>query len=224
MTVESVGGITLGTVRPGTKLKVFIASSLTIATGAGVLLPAPAAHAVVVIDGTSADDQIVGTSRGDRINALDGDDVVSARAGYDYVRGGAGDDIIRVGQNGGDADGQEGNDTIYGGADFVAGAIVETLRGGPGRDELIGGADRDWLVMDRDPDVANGRAGNDIITLAHGRDIARGGPGIDRFEVLPDGLPDQVACGRGTDFVVFYRAREAHDQVGPTCERRLRRR
>jgi Ca2+-binding RTX toxin-like protein len=222
MTVESVGGTALDSVMPGTVIRVVIGISLTIATGAALLLPAPAAHALV-IEGTAADDSIVGTPRGDQINALDGDDVVSARAGYDFVRGGAGDDIIRVGQNGGDALGQAGNDTIFGGADFVAGAVVEMLRGGRGRDELIGDADRDWLVMDLGPDTAFGRADRDIFTLAHGRDIARGGPGIDRFEVLPDGLPDQVACGRGTDFVVFYRTREAHDRTGPTCERLLRR-
>lgn len=221
--MESVGGITLGSSRPGAIIRVLIASSLASAMGAGVLLPAPAANAVVVIDGTSANDDIVGTPRADKINALDGDDVVSSRAGYDFVRGGAGDDIIRVGQGGGDALGQAGNDTIFGGSDFVRGLILEELRGGRGRDELIGGPEGEWLVMDLGPDIAFGRGGKDLFTLAHGRDIARGGPGIDRFEVLPDGLPDQIACGPGTDFVTFYRTREAHDRIGPTCERLLRR-
>jgi Ca2+-binding RTX toxin-like protein len=49
MFVESVGGLALGSARLGTVSRVLIASSLTIATGAGFLLPAPAANAQVVI-------------------------------------------------------------------------------------------------------------------------------------------------------------------------------
>lgn len=221
--MTAVSGGRTGSARPGTIIRVLIASSLAAAVGAGALLSAPSANAVVVIDGTSANDEIVGTPRADKINALDGDDAVSARAGYDFVRGGAGDDTIRVGQGGGDALGEEGNDTIFGGVDLVRGVNLEELRGGRGRDELIGGPEGEWMVMDVGPDIAFGRGGKDLFTLSQGRDIARGGPGIDRFEVLPDGLPDQIACGPGTDFVTFYRVREAHDRVGPTCERELRR-
>jgi Ca2+-binding RTX toxin-like protein len=216
--VKSVGGITLGSVRPKTIVRVLIAISFMTAPGAGVLLAAPAANAQVVIDGSSADDDIVGTPRGDRIHALDGDDEVSARDGYDSVWGGRGDDIIRLGSRGGWANGGDGNDTIFGGNDFSGGVIFEELYGGAGRDELIGGSDRDFIGMYAGPDSANGRAGNDYIVLAHGVDDARGGPGNDRFEVLADGRRDAIACGPGKDAVVFYDVREAHDRVTAACE------
>jgi len=220
MQVESDGGIALGLSRPRTILRGMIAGSLTIATGAALLLAAPAAPAASAreIDGTAGDDHIVGTLRLDLIHALDGDDVVTARDGFDAVWGDWGDDIIRLGPNGGSARGGPGNDKIFGGVNFVDG---QTLRGGPGRDELIGRAGREGMVMDRGPDSAFGRAGNDYFFLAGGVDIARGGPGVDRFEVLADGRPDQIACGPGTDFVVFVDAREAHDRTTAACERHL---
>lgn len=117
----------------------------------------PAAPAVIVAQGTRADETLTGSSGADRING---------RAGDDVVLGGAGDDVLS---------GATGNDVLHGaGGD-------DTLFAGPGRDVLIGGAGDDQLRatnLDGTRDRLHCGAGNDIawVVARQGRveDVATG--------------------------------------------------
>jgi RTX calcium-binding nonapeptide repeat (4 copies) len=213
--MESVGRTGLGCSRRGAILRPLLAVTVTIGTGAA--LPTPAASAQEFV-GTDRDDHLVGTAGGDRLRALGGDDVVSARGGRDHVFGGPGNDTVR----GGPASelwlgGGVGRDRIFGGdgSDLIGDGI--------GRDESHGGAGNDLLQTGRGPDVAYGGRGSDSIIFddtlfsTGSRDSAHGGPGNDFFFIEPDGHPDLIACGPGTDTVRFDFGREALDRL-TNCE------
>jgi Ca2+-binding RTX toxin-like protein len=223
--MESGAGVALGLSGPKTVLRILIAISLTIATGVALLLPAPPANAARFV-GTDRDDGIVGTAQTDRILARGGDDDVYAGSGPDVVRGGPGDDMIRLGRwkvaswaRMESATGGLGFDIIWG-----TGAR-DRINGGSGGDVLFGLKGADVLTDGDGADDLGASAGRDLIRLkGGGRDRAEGGPAHDVFIVTPDGLPDRINCGSGTDTVVFRFRREAIDQttnceihrVGPT--------
>lgn len=101
------------------------------------------------------------------------------------VRGGDGDDTLRAGTRRTTVDGQDGNDTLFGGS----GSDRDTLRGGDGNDILDGNAGDDFLI---------GGPGNDVYrgeTLWEDTISDQGG-GQDRIE-LPEGItPDDVTFQR----------------------------
>jgi Ca2+-binding RTX toxin-like protein len=224
MPLGSVGRTELGFTKPKSIRSVLIASTLTIATGAAVVLPAPAANARV-IEGTAADDSIVGTAQGDRIFGHGGNDVVSARGGgdtvsmfsndglgdgndeistgrgTDQVESGGGDDVIRLGPNQRRwdyADPGEGNDTVF---------------GGPGRDSL-----QDFNSSRTGSDDLRGGKGADSILTTSGQETVDGGPGNDFFSIWRDGSVDQIDCGPGVDTLEWVHGHERHDQA-VNCER-----
>ena len=235
MTVESVGGPAVGLSRPRTILRVLIAISLTIATGAALLLPTPAADAER-FSGTAGDDRIIGTELRDRISARGGDDVVSALGGKDFVHGGPGRDIIDLGGGADLGSGGPGNDVIRlgpnpvnqdvasggDGSDRIFGGpgVHDHLRGGQGPDELHGRVGPDMLEGGSGLDKLHGERGDDFFVMNRGADTASGGRGNDEFDVIPDGHPDQIFCGPGTDTVIWEIRRETLDRV-TGCERQL---
>ena len=81
-----------------------------------------------------------------------------------------------------------GDDTVILGSDIP---IPATLRGGPGRDRLTGGAVADKIVGGPGADVVNGR---------HGDDLLLGGPGPDRL--IGGQGNDQMYGGPGPDLLV----------------------
>lgn len=90
----------------------------------------------------------------------------------------------------------EGDDTVAVGA---AVRVPVTMRGGAGRDTLIGGSAADKLIGGEGNDHLSGRAGEDLIyggpgddriLGGSGRDVLRGGPGLD--EIVPGSGMDAV--------------------------------
>ena len=95
---------------------------------------------LVVLHGTTLDDDFVGTRFGDQISGFLGDDNLQGGGGDDDLFGEQGDDTL----NGG-----HGNDRLYGdiGADFLIGGIgSDQLYGGDGNDRLNGGFGIDYMV------------------------------------------------------------------------------
>ena len=231
MRVGSVRGLAPGSSRPRPGIRLIMAVTLTMATGVGLLLPAPTANAERFV-GTDGEDDIFGTAQVDLIFARGGNDNVFAGAGADIVRGGRGNDLIRLGS-----------------PEVASGDRMESANGGPGFDILFGTGARDRMngqgagdlllarsgadeLTDGDgrDDLAGG-AGRDLIRLkGGGRDRAEGGPQGDFFIVFPDGSEDRIKCGPGRDTVAFRFRREVIDQttdcekqvVGPTRRQILR--
>ena len=143
---------------------------------------------------TDAADTFRAQRPGLTIFALAGNDVIFA-GGAPVVSGGAGNDRITLGSTGiVTADGNSGNDWIYG--------LV-------GRDRIIGGAGHDKLYGERSADRIDGGAGRDGINAGQGDDVVR----------VRDGEVDRVKCSSGRDVVVADR----RDRVQRDCERVSRR-
>ena len=143
---------------------------------------------------TDAADTFRAQRPGLTIFALAGNDVIFAGSAR-VVSGGAGNDRITL-QSTSDvtANGNDGNDWIYG--------LV-------GRDRIIGGAGHDKLYGERSADRIDGGAGRDGINAGQGDDVVR----------VRDGEVDRVKCSSGRDVVVADR----RDRVQRDCERVSRR-
>ena len=110
-----------------------------------------------------------------------------------------------------DAFGEEGNDTLTGGAgndnldggegdDMLKGlGGVDHLFGGDGDDSLAGGAGSDSLRGDGGADSLDGGAGDDFIYGGEGNDSLMGGAGDDTLEA--DDGNDKLAGGAGDDYL-----------------------
>ncbi|HEV2071834.1 MAG TPA: cadherin-like domain-containing protein, partial [Acidimicrobiales bacterium] len=122
-------------------------ATVTITLGAGCRGTA------ATITGTSGRDRITGTSGPDVIAGLGGNDSISGAGDDDLVCGGSGKDSIDGGVGNDDLDGGSGDDTVLGGA---------------GDDLLAGGAGH--------PDMCNGGAGTDSLSLEHGCERTAGVP------------------------------------------------
>ena len=128
------------------------------------------------------------------IFGLAGNDTIFA-AGARVVSGGDGNDRITLqSTNPVTANGNDGNDWIYG--------LV-------GRDRIIGGDGNDKLYGERSNDSIDGGSGRDGINAGRGDDTVR----------VRDGEVDRVKCSTGRDTVVADR----RDRVQRDCERVSRR-
>jgi hypothetical protein len=121
--------------------------------------------------GGAAGDTLAGDAGADSLAGDTGDDTLAGDAGADSLAGGEGDDVASGGAGGDSVAGGTGDDTLAGGAGG------DSLAGGEGDDSLSGGDGRDSL---------EGGDGVDTLSLGGG-DVASGGAGSDRFEVI---LPD----------------------------------
>ncbi|MGH2953981.1 MAG: choice-of-anchor Q domain-containing protein [Solirubrobacterales bacterium] len=153
---------------------------------------------LVLVAGTSGDDDLAGTDAADAIFGLGGDDVINGRGGDDCLNGGGGKDVVRGGR---------GNDQ---------------LKGRGGRDRLKGQAGRDRLRGQGGDDRLDGGAGRDRLAGGAGRDRLRGGPGKDKLKgnagrdrIVGGGGRDQINCGGGRDVAVAG----SKDKVSRNCER-----
>ena len=103
-----------------------------------------------------------------------------------------------------------------GGATFTARVTVTVtgladdlvLRGGNGRDTLIGGSGNDELYGDNGVDVLIGGAGNDLLEGGHGNDVLTGGAGSDIFVLSQGGGEDTI-----TDFEILVDSLANPDQL-----------
>jgi Ca2+-binding RTX toxin-like protein len=194
----------------------------------------------VILDGRAGNDQItidsnvtvftgvLGGKGNDTIqggggeNYLFGDagkDTIYGGTGYNIIGGGAGDDTIHCGA--GEAHGEKGNDTLYGGDRdcslygdagndrLVAGTEFTWMYGGAGNDTLeadgnnsnnrgaflYAGAGNDLLRGNGDPMF--GEAGNDTIYGGDGNELCSGGKGNDTI-IAGDG-DDNIQGDEGRD-------------------------
>ena len=112
----------------------------------------------------------------------DGDDDL---IGIANVIGSPGRDTIDgADDRSGEIIGEEGNDTILGGAE------ADLLIGGPGNDRISGGGGSDEIHGGRGSDLLIGGAGDDELSGSSGSDVLQGGPGADRWNpYLPSVAP-----------------------------------
>lgn len=120
-----------------------------------------------VTAGTDGNDVLTGTDGDDRIFGLGGNDQIFGLEGADFLDGGSGDDTIDSGLGFDELFGGTGNDTL----------IVQefaTANGGDGDDQLFGGADPFGFQSN-----LNGDAGNDTLTSGATGAFMQGGAGDD---------------------------------------------
>lgn len=108
------------------------------------------------------------------------------------VLGGGGLDRIRLPAGDSSANGEDGNDQIYGGAG------VDELSGGNGDDQIFGDAGNDTIRGDAGNDRLVGGNGNDVLNGGDGDDVF-GGPGT---EGIDPGNNDYIG-GAGVDMADF---------------------
>lgn len=120
----------------------------------------------------------------------DGDDV---QFGYlDY------DDTIISGDGKDYSDGQNGNDSLFGGAGD------DTLKGGDGTDRLEGGEDNDLLEGGGGDDTLIGGSGKDQLDGGAGTNHLRGGEGDDKYVYRTGSGIDVIDnSDGGTDWLLF---------------------
>lgn len=116
-----------------------------------------------------------------------GDDTIRGLATGNFFRGGAGNDRLESsGLSFVWLQGDEGNDTILGGAgvdNAQGGAGADVLEGDAGNDMLNGGADDDWLDGGEGDDfLFDIDGGNDTLLGGEGKDYLEGGEGSNRLE------------------------------------------
>jgi Ca2+-binding RTX toxin-like protein len=90
-----------------------------------------------------------------------------------------------------------GDDTVVIGSDVP---IPATLRGGPGRDRLTGGAIADKIIGGPGDDVLGGRRGDDLLLGGPGSDRLVGGQGNDQLYGGPGA--DLLVGGPGQDSLI----------------------
>jgi Ca2+-binding RTX toxin-like protein len=94
---------------------------------------------------------------------------------------GGGNDLYdgAQGRTVGTIEGEDGNDTILGGAG------AEEIDAGAGDDEVEGGAGRDVIQGNAGNDTIDAGDGNDIVDGGHGLDLLEGGAGFDILSYAP---------------------------------------
>lgn len=119
---------------------------------------------------------------------------------------------IELGDSGGAACGDAGDDTVIGGlgSDWLEGeggndhltgkAGNDHLFGGEGRDTLLGGGGHDTLVGGAGGDHLHGGAGRDHLTGGHEDDLLNGGRGQDTL--LAGAGDDRLIGGRAADLLM----------------------
>jgi hypothetical protein len=140
----------------------------------GAELP-PACASLLFTDvvATLVDDVVIGGNRPERIYGLTGNDrLLGSRTRASCLFGGRGDDTLGLGDGGGIAMGERGNDLVT----------------GSWRDDALSGGDGDDTLM--------GLAGADVLRGTKGTDFLDGGPGDDVVDAY-DGRPELVNCGAG---------------------------
>lgn len=141
--------------------------------------------------------------------AIDGtnSDSVLGAEGNDTLLGGYGNDTLDGGADNDRLDGGNGNDLLFGGeGDDLLLAYL-------GNDSLYGGAGNDTIddsltAVLSGTMLADGGAGDDLITTGRGADIVAGGTGADT--IFSDAGNDSIDGGAGADHI---RSGEGHDLV-----------
>lgn len=134
---------------------------------------------------------VVGTKKNDKITWLSTKDWKRAL----IVHGGNGNDVInfRKSKYRNNLNGQNGNDTIYGGTNS------DTISGGNGNDKLYGYNGNDQIYGGNGNDYIYGENGNDYIESGNGNDVIYGGNGND--SIWGGAGADRIWSGNGNNGV-----------------------
>jgi len=140
----------------------------------------------VITTGSGAD-SVDGGVGSDQINTGEGDDSITAQDGADTLWAGAGNDVIRhPGINSAEIpsalliDAGEGDDTIYGGANYYYRYVSPYYYNYYGaNDTLLGGAGNDVIGLVGSTNYESGEYGNDSMDGGAGNDTLYGGGGND---------------------------------------------
>lgn len=165
------------------------------------------------IFGGQGDDKLAGQGGNDLIQGNAGNDQITTLHGADTVYGGKGDDLIRTGADspgeaGDFANGNMGDDTLFGGAGadvLLGGRDQDRIFGGEGRDYLSGDLGDDELHGGGGADTLFGAAGDDTIYADAGADVVDGGEGADRIFITGGGGVT-VDAGDGDDTIIVNSA------------------
>lgn len=176
-----------------------VSIALTLMLTTGMLVAAAPAQAALTCFGKRP--TIFGTHGDDKIRGTRGRDVIHARGGVDTVLGRGGNDRICLG---------------HGGSEPAE--LLESARGGRGRDRIAGGEGADVLIGNRGKDrlfggpgydYINGRRGDDRIGDGGGRNgYLNGGHGNDT--ILGSNQDDYFIDSFGTDTI---QARDGIDRI-----------
>jgi Ca2+-binding RTX toxin-like protein len=177
------------------------ASRVALDLGAGVAVAPGGTDRLAGVEnalGTAGPDILRGSDAANVLRGGGGDDVLYGGGGADLVDGGAGSDTALFDARGGVTarltTGRASGQAPPGTFDVLQG--IESLRGGPGPDVLVGDGDRNRL---------SGGGGNDVLVGGGGNDLLDGGPGVDTASFVDAGrgvtanLSTGVATGNGTD-------------------------
>jgi Ca2+-binding RTX toxin-like protein len=135
------------------------------------------------LSGDAGDDDLHGEADTDELAGGPGADVVDGGTGVDLADYSAAAADVEVSLDGLRNDGERGEDWVQ---------QVENVRGGAGKDTLVGDAAVNLL---------DGGGGDDLIDGGGGRDMLSGGAGLDAVRAR-DGVRDAIACGPGRDVAV----------------------
>jgi Ca2+-binding RTX toxin-like protein len=177
------------------------------------------------IVGSSGNDYLVGNVDSNYLNGLAGNDSLLTWTGNDFLRGGDGNDFLGGGYDNDVLHGGAGNDTVDGGegvdlvsyedatgpvvANLTTGTAtgegsdtfisIEDIKGGSGKDSLIGNTSSNSLSGLAGDDHLSGLDGGDFLFGGDGKDILLGGLGDD---YLSGGAgDDSLNGGLGNDFI-----------------------
>jgi Ca2+-binding RTX toxin-like protein len=164
------------------------------------------------IDGGDGDDTVLGDPGADDLWGGPGNDLISGGSGDDFVFGGSGDDLLGGGSgedvvfgedSSGDSAGQ-GNDEIYGGAEFSSTDTGRNwLYGNGGADQMYGGSRADFMFGSDGDDTMFGYDGADIMLGDDGADRLVAGNGADEIHGGTANAAQSLDCGAGNDLWSF---------------------
>jgi Ca2+-binding RTX toxin-like protein len=143
-----------------------------------------AAFAVVTSGGVAVAAEVTGTTGNDTLNGTSAADVIRGLAGHDNLRGLGGPDVLYGDAGYDDLDGGPGDDDVYGGF-----GPDQFSSNDAGTDRLLGGGQRDIIIIIQGSGTARGNAGDDVMDVD--------GPGT--WSMYGDDGPDSLtARGTGT--------------------------
>jgi Ca2+-binding RTX toxin-like protein len=164
--------------------------------------------------GGAGPDVLLGNGRQNLIDGGPGDDTIRGAGGNDVLAGDAGRD---------DLYGDAGNDSLFAGSDFLPDSAPNSLSGGTGWDELVGGSWRD--VFDGGPgsDWMLGQGGHDVYAARDGEFDWLDCGSRDRGQLTIDVRDFTRNCGRASRpraaraTVVFGQLQTKRYYVGLAC-------
>ncbi len=159
---------------------------------------------VNILSGEDGNDVLVGGGDSDTLIGGTGNDTLDGGTGVDAMIGGSGNDTFILDQIGDIIveEGNQGNDTIVAGFDYVLGDDFENITlSGTGSNNATGSSADNLLTGNAGTNILLGLAGNDALDGGAGSDTLIGGIGDDKYTIDTAGDLILEDDGEGTDTV-----------------------